>query len=124
MLADTTPTIEIYGRSPLYNGTNVLFVIFTVACAVSSNLNMLIGFRLLQGMAGSAVITLGGGTVSDLFVQEERGKAIAIWSICPLLGPIVGPVIGGFLSAARGWRWVFWVLAIAVTLPPLHYGNA
>ncbi|MCJ1391882.1 hypothetical protein MMC18_004749 [Xylographa bjoerkii] len=107
------PLSELYGRSPIYNSTNALFVVFTVACAVSSNLNMLIGFRLLQGMAGSAVITLGGGTVSDIFVQEERGKAIAIWSICPLLGPIVGPVMGGFLSAAVGWRWIFWVLTIA-----------
>ncbi|KAL9122801.1 MAG: hypothetical protein Q9187_000646 [Circinaria calcarea] len=107
------PLSELYGRSPLYNSTNALFVVFTVACAVSSSLDMLIGFRLLQGIAGSAVIALGGGTISDLFVQEERGKAIAIWSICPLLGPIIGPVMGGFLSAAEGWRWVFWVLAMA-----------
>ncbi|MCJ1381871.1 hypothetical protein MMC17_004983 [Xylographa soralifera] len=107
------PLSELYGRSPIYNSTNALFVVFTIACALSSSLNMLIGFRLLQGMAGSAVITLGGGTVSGLFVQEERGKAIAIWSICPLLGPIVGPVMGGFLSAAMGWRWIFWVLTMA-----------
>ena len=115
--------LELYGRSPIYNSTNVLFVVFTIACAVSSSLNMLIGFRLLQGMAGSAVITLGGGTVSDLFVQEERGKAIAIWSICPLLGPIVGPVMGGFLSTAVGWRWIFWVLTIAVRTTRIMLGR-
>ena len=63
---------------------------------------MPVDFRSLQGMAGSAVIALGGQTVSDLFAQEERGKAIATWSVCPLLGPIIGPVIGGFLLAAVG----------------------
>ena len=54
--------------------------------------------------------------MADLFIQEERGKAIALWAMCPLLGPVVGPVVGGFLSAGLGWRWVFWVLAIAVSL--------
>ena len=76
---------------------------------------MLIVFRLLQGTAGSAAIALGGGTVADVFIQEERGKAIALWAMCPLLGPVVGPVMGGFISASLGWRWVFWVLAIAVS---------
>lgn len=107
---------ELYGRSPIYHVTNISFVIFTVACALSSSLNMLIVFRFLQGTAGSAAIALGGGTVADLFIQEERGKAIALWAMCPLLGPVVGPIGGGFLSASLGWRWVFWVLAIAVSL--------
>ena len=106
---------ELYGRSPIYHVTNVLFIIFTMACALSSNLNMLIVFRFLQGTAGSAAIALGGGTVADVFIQEERGKAIALWAMCPLLGPVVGPIMGGFLSASLGWRWVFWVLAIAVS---------
>lgn len=84
-----SPLSELYGRMPLYNATNVLFLIFTIACGVSSNLNMLIGFRFLQGIAGSAAITMGGGTVADLFRQEERGRAMAIWSMGPLIGPVV-----------------------------------
>ncbi|MCJ1317415.1 hypothetical protein MMC15_002739 [Xylographa vitiligo] len=106
------PLSELYGRRWVYHTTNVLFVIFTIACAVASNLNMLIGFRFLAGCAGSAVLTMGGGTVADLFIQEERGSAIALFSAGPLLGPVVGPVAGGFLSQAKGWRWVFWVIAM------------
>ncbi|MCJ1377355.1 hypothetical protein MMC17_000450 [Xylographa soralifera] len=106
------PLSECYGRRWVYHTTNVLFVIFTVSCAVASNLNMLIGFRFLAGCAGSAVLTMGGGTVADLFIQEERGSAIAMFSAGPLLGPVVGPVAGGYLSQAKGWRWVFWVIAI------------
>jgi multidrug resistance protein len=109
-----SPAAEFYGRSLIYHTTNMLYIIFTVACAVSSNLAMLIVFRFLAGIANGAVLTVGGGTVADLFVQEERGMALAMWTLGPLLGPSVGPVIGSFLSAAKGWRWVFWFLAIGV----------
>jgi len=54
------PLSELYGRSYVYHVSNVLFIIFTIACAVSSNLNMLIGFRFLEGMAGSTPVTIGG----------------------------------------------------------------
>ena len=54
----------------------------------------------------------GGGTIADLVVQEKRGSVIAIYALGPLLGPVIGPVAGGYLVAARGWRWVFWVLTI------------
>ena len=79
------PLSELYGRTILYNTTDVLFVIFTVACALSTNLNMLIGFRLLGGIAGSAPLTMGGGTIADLFRQEDRGRVMAIWTMGPLL---------------------------------------
>ena len=105
------PLSELYGRSILYHITNILCVVFTIACAVSPSLGSLIGFRLLAGMAGSAVLNIGGGTIADLFIQEERGSAMAIWTVGPLLGPVIGPVAGGFLSEAKGWRSVFWVLS-------------
>ena len=115
------PLSEMYGRLWIYHTTNVLFTIFTIACALSTSLGMLIGFRFLAGCAGSAVLTIGGGTISDLFKQEERGSATAIWSIGPLLGPVVGPVAGGFLSQAKGWRWVFWVITMGVGMSLSHF---
>ncbi|KAI9809372.1 MAG: hypothetical protein M1827_006884 [Pycnora praestabilis] len=106
------PMSELYGRLPLYHLCNVLFIVFTVACGVSSNLNMLIGFRFLEGSVGAAPLTIGGGSLADMMVQEKRGGAMAIWAMGPLMGPVVGPVIGGFLSQAKGWRWIFWLLAM------------
>lgn len=106
------PFSEMYGRAPVYHVSNTLFVIFTIACAVSSSLNMLIGFRLFAGIAGSTVISIGGGTFGDMFTPKERALAMSIWVMGPLLGPVIGPVAGGFLTAAKGWRWVFWVIAI------------
>ena len=92
-----------------------MFIVFTVACGVSSNLNMLIGWRFLQGTFGSCPLTIGGGTISDMIIQEKRGGVMAIWALGPLMGPVIGPVAGGYLAQAKGWRWVFWVIAMAVS---------
>jgi multidrug resistance protein len=108
------PLSEIYGRLPIYHITNVIFIAFTVACAVSKNFAMLVPFRFLAGVAGSAPLANGGGTISDLIKQEKRGAAMALFGIGPLLGPVIGPVAGGYLTEAAGWRWVFWLIAIAV----------
>ena len=117
------PLSEIYGRLPIYLWTNIFFVIFTIACAVSTNLNMLVGFRFLAGLAGSAPLANGGGTIADLIIQEKRGAAMAIFGIGPLLGPVIGPIAGGYLAEAEGWRWVFWVIAIAVSSSLLLSGT-
>lgn len=109
------PLSETYGRLRFYFGACFLFIVFTMACALSKNMAMFIVFRLLAGCAGSIPLALGGGTISDLIRQEERGGAMAMFAIGPLLGPVVGPIIGGFITKYVGWRWVFWVLTIAVS---------
>lgn len=75
------PLSEMYGRVHIYNICNVLFTIFTVACALSTNMNMLIAFRFLAGAVGIAPITNGGGTIADIMAPEKRGGAMAIWAM-------------------------------------------
>ncbi|CAG7929554.1 unnamed protein product [Penicillium olsonii] len=106
------PLSEIYGRVALYHSCNLLFLIFTIACAVAQSMPQLIVFRLLAGMAGVCPLTIGSGTVADMVPKEKRAGIMAIWAMGPILGPVVGPVAGGFLAEAEGWRWVFWVIAI------------
>ncbi|KAF1980869.1 MFS general substrate transporter [Aulographum hederae CBS 113979] len=110
------PLSEIYGRTILYNSCNVLFVIFTVLCAVSQNMGMLIAFRFLAGLVGVQAITCGSGTIADIIPPERRGLAMSIWTCGPLLGPVIGPIAGGFLISAKGWRWSFWLIAIVAGL--------
>jgi multidrug resistance protein len=111
------PLSEIYGRVPLYHVCNILFLIFAIACAVAKTLPQLIVFRLITGIAGVCPITIGSGTVTDMIPQERRAGIMAIWALGPILGPVVGPIAGGFLAESAGWRWVFWVIAIAVGSP-------
>ncbi|KAM6535893.1 hypothetical protein FALCPG4_005420 [Fusarium falciforme] len=106
------PLSEIYGRAPVFNIANILFIIATIITALSQNMPMLIIFRFLMGFAGSTPVTNGSGTISDMFPVEERGKAMAVWAMGPLLGPCIGPLMGGYMIEDLGWRWVFWVIAI------------
>ncbi|KAF2198167.1 MFS general substrate transporter [Delitschia confertaspora ATCC 74209] len=106
------PLSEMYGRLPLYHTCNVLFTVFTIAAAVSTNMTMFIFFRFFMGCFGGAPNVLGGGTIADLISREQRGTAMAVWMMGPTLGPCVGPIIGGFLTGAKGWRWNFWFVAI------------
>lgn len=118
------PLSEIYGRTAVYHVSNVLFVIWTLACAFAPNLGALLVFRFFEGMAGVCTLTIGSGTISDLIPPERRGAFMAIYSLGPLLGPVIGPIAGAFLSQAEGWRWVFRVLTIAVSLIPLYFSES
>ncbi|EUC26884.1 hypothetical protein COCCADRAFT_51095, partial [Bipolaris zeicola 26-R-13] len=106
------PLSEVYGRFPVYYIANILFLVFSIACAVSSGMGMFIFFRLCQGITACPPLVLGGGTIGDLMAPVDRGRALAIWSMGPLLGPVVGPVVGGFMAQNIGWRWSFWFTAI------------
>ena len=109
------PLSETFGRLPVYHIGNLLFIVFSVACGVSSNLNMFIGFRFLMGTFGSVPATIGGGTVADLIAPQERGKAVGLWTLGPMLGPVIGPAAGGWLSIRVSWRWNFYVIAMFVS---------
>ncbi|GAB7344031.1 hypothetical protein MBLNU457_1953t1 [Dothideomycetes sp. NU457] len=108
-----SPLSEMWGRYPVYIVTYFCFIIFTIACAVAKDMGSLIVFRFFSGCFGVTPVTIGGGTIADLFPAERRGAVMAIWAMGPLLGPVIGPVAGGYLSASMGWRWVFWIIAIA-----------
>lgn len=79
------PLSEMYGRLPVYHTCNILFFLFTIGCAVSQNMAMLMAFRFLAGFAGVATVTCGGGTIVDMMPTEQRGGAMALWSLVSLL---------------------------------------
>lgn len=107
------PLSELYGRTIVLQLSNLFFLFFNLACALAKNKTQLIVFRFLSGLGGSAPLALGGGVLSDLFSAEERGKAISIYSLAPLLGPAIGPIAGGFITENTSWRWAFWATTIA-----------
>jgi multidrug resistance protein len=108
------PLSEVFGRIVVYHTTNVLFLGFTILCALSQNEAMLLAFRFLSGLTGVASITIGPGTIADIMPREKRGKAVSFWAVGTILGPVVGPIIGGYVTEVAGWRWMFWIISIAV----------
>jgi hypothetical protein len=84
------PLSELYGRLVVYHTCNVGYLVFTVACALATNMNMLIGFRFLAGCFGVAPVTIGGGTVADMMKPEDRGLAMSLWAMGALFGPVIG----------------------------------
>jgi multidrug resistance protein len=110
------PLSEMYGRVWIYNVTNILFLVFTIAAAVSTNVGMLIAFRLFMGISGSASLAIGSGTIADTMPVSQKARALSFWTLGPLFGPSIGPIAGGYLIEAAGWRWVFWLVAIVAAV--------
>jgi multidrug resistance protein len=106
------PLSEIYGRRIIYGSTLLIAVVFVIPCAVAKNIGTLIVCRAIDGIAFSAPMTLVGGTLADLWRNEERGVPMAAFSAAPFIGPAIGPLVGGFLSDAAGWRWLYWIQLI------------
>ncbi|OCK78468.1 MFS general substrate transporter [Lepidopterella palustris CBS 459.81] len=123
------PLSEIVGRRPIYASTLLVAVIFTIPGAVAKTIGTLLVTRAIAGIAFSAPMTLVGGTLADLWRNEERGVPMAAFSAAPFIGPAVGPLVGGFLSDAMGWRWLYWIqlilsavvwIAISFTVPETY----
>jgi multidrug resistance protein len=110
------PLSEMYGRVIVLQLANFFYLCFNLGCGFAKTEGQMIAFRFLAGLGGSAPLAIGGGLLSDLFRAEERGRAISIYSLAPLLGPAIGPIAGGFIAMKTTWRWVFWATTIADAL--------
>lgn len=103
---------ETLGRRTIYILSFALFVIFAVLCAVSISIDMLIVFRVFTGGAAASVQAVGAGTLADIWEPAYRGRAMGIFYLGPLCGPLFAPIIGGGLAQGLGWRANMWFLAI------------
>jgi DHA2 family multidrug resistance protein len=85
------------------------FSLTSVLCGLSSSLSEIVAFRLLQGISGAALVPLSQSVMVATFPAEERGKAMAIWGMGVMVGPILGPTLGGWLTEYMSWRWTFFI---------------
>ncbi|KAF2759940.1 MFS multidrug transporter [Pseudovirgaria hyperparasitica] len=106
------PFSEIFGRKPVYVVTLLIAVVFIIPGAVAPNIETLLVARAIDGIAFSAPMTLVGGSLADIWKTEERGVPMAAFSAAPFIGPAIGPLVGGYLSDAKGWRWLYWIQLI------------
>jgi multidrug resistance protein len=106
------PLSEVLGRKLIYVTTLSVAVLFIIPGAVAKNSATILVARAIDGIAFSAPMTLVGGTLADLWKNEERGVPMAAFSAAPFIGPAIGPLVGGFISDNLGWRWLYWIQLI------------
>lgn len=105
------PLSEVFGRYPLMNAANVMFITATALAAMSQSTTLLIATRALTGFAVASNV-LNPAIVGDMFHSEQRGTAMSLIMFAPLIGGAVGPAIGGAVTETLGWRAVLWISAI------------
>jgi DHA2 family multidrug resistance protein len=98
-----------FGRKQLFLVCLVGFTAASMLCGIAQSLEQMVAFRLLQGIFGAALVPLSQATMLDIYPQEQRGSAMAMWGVGVMVGPILGPTLGGYLTDLYNWRWVFYV---------------
>lgn len=92
------------------NAGNALFISATVLAALSPSVNTFIAARALTGLAVTSNV-LNPAVVGDIFAPEQRGSAMSIIQLAPLIGGAIGPAISGAIAQSVGWRRVLWMSA-------------
>ena len=98
-----------FGAVRLFCISVVLFGAFSLLCGMSTTLPMLLGMRVLQGMAGGPLLALSQTLLLRIFPKEQSMQAMGLWAMTTLLAPVVGPVLGGWLCDNYSWPWVFMI---------------
>ncbi|MBZ5739305.1 DHA2 family efflux MFS transporter permease subunit [Nocardioides mangrovi] len=96
-----------FGTKRLYLLAVALFTIGSVLCATASSLELLVTYRVVQGLGGGMLMPLGMTILTRAAGPERVGRVMAIMGIPMLLGPIFGPILGGWLIDAASWHWIF-----------------
>ncbi|KAL1954923.1 hypothetical protein VTO42DRAFT_461 [Malbranchea cinnamomea] len=103
---------ERLGRRTIYLVSFTMFTLFAILSAVARSIDMLIVMRMLSGGAAASVQAVGAGTIADIWEVKERGRAMGIFYLGPLCGPLFAPIVGGALANRWSWRSTQWFLAI------------
>ena len=98
-----------FGLKRLFLVSVTGFTIASMLCGMAGSLTEIVVFRLLQGAFGAALVPLSQSVLFAINPRERQGRAMAMWGVAVMAGPILGPVLGGSLTENYSWRWVFYI---------------
>ncbi|MCD7968858.1 MAG: multidrug effflux MFS transporter [Alistipes sp.] len=104
------PVSDKYGRKRPLLWSMWLFMVATVLCIYSWNIESFVTFRFIQGMAGAGGIVLSRSISADLFTGRQLAKFFAVIAAVQGLAPVGAPLLGGILLSFTDWKGIFWVL--------------
>jgi len=87
----------------------LLFVLASWMCGLASSLEMLIGFRVLQGLVAGPMIPLSQTLLLSSYPPAKAGMALAMWAMTTLVAPVTGPLLGGWITDNMSWPWIFYI---------------
>jgi EmrB/QacA subfamily drug resistance transporter len=98
-----------FGTKRIFLFALAMFTLGSVLCSLAPNVQLLIVFRIIQGVGGGMMTPVGVAMLFRAFPPYERAQASSILSIAAAAAPAIGPTLGGYLSDYAGWRWIFLV---------------
>ncbi|MEG6508010.1 DHA2 family efflux MFS transporter permease subunit [Methyloligella sp. 2.7D] len=98
-----------FGRKRVLMVAIVGFVVASMLCGMAQSLTQIVGFRLMQGAFGAALVPIAQSFLLDLYPPEQHGRAMGLFGMSVMIGPVLGPVLGGWLTENFTWRWVFYI---------------
>ncbi|MGA2993892.1 MDR family MFS transporter [Bradyrhizobium sp.] len=98
-----------FGRKRTFIICSAGFTVASVMCGLAQDIEQMVLFRLLQGVFGAALVPLSQAVMLDSYALHERAKAMSIWGMGVMMGPIMGPSLGAWLTETYSWHWVFFV---------------
>ncbi|WP_026852313.1 DHA2 family efflux MFS transporter permease subunit [Geothrix fermentans] len=98
-----------FGRKRLYLLCLAIFTLASFGAGAAPSLAWLILMRVVQGLAGGAMVPMSQAITLEAFPQEEHGMASALFGIGVIFGPILGPLVGGWVTDNWTWPWIFWI---------------
>jgi EmrB/QacA subfamily drug resistance transporter len=100
---------DLFNRKLLIQLSLVIFVVGSALAGFSTNTDMLIGFRIMQGLGAGGLSALSQIILADIISPRERGRYMGLFGAVMGVGTVGGPLIGGLLTDSLGWRWNFYV---------------
>lgn len=95
------------GMRVLLLGSVGLFVFASALCGIATSLEEMVAFRVLQGVGGAFLGPLCQSIMLDINRPSEQARAMSIYGMGAMVGPIMGPILGGYLTETVNWRWCF-----------------
>jgi DHA2 family multidrug resistance protein len=98
-----------FGAVRLFTMSVLLFVLASWLCGFASSLEMLVFFRVLQGLVAGPMIPLSQTLLLSSYPRALAGTALALWGVTTLVAPVVGPLLGGWITDNISWPWIFYI---------------